>query len=500
VRPRLGLGEIVGVLAAIAVLSTLTALPKSSEKIVGLGGVPAPAATNGVTGGPAVNPTGVPTAVQGTGPQAGAPGGLACAAGRNGGATDVGVSATSIKFGATVVETGIGAAFLSEVRFGMQAVVNKVNAAGGVCGRNLQLVLKDDGWRADTGNLFIQNLVKQEKVFALAVVPSSEGLRVASTNKFLRREGVPVVGTDGMLVHQYTDPVIWPVAASTITAMHVIAKHAYDQGARDFGIVYDANYHFGIEGAFAFNAEVKRLTGKDIRGYSNPLTGSRQCNGAFCGVQAGQSSYNTEVNRFNEACGPAANPECHFAMFLLEPETALRWIAQGGAETLRTVKEGYSGPRFGGPQPLFNRGFGSNCGQACDGMWVWTGFVPPIDEFERLPALAAYREDLRRTNSTADPTNSFVQGGYLGMTLLVEALKAVGPNLTRRSLMATLDALRLDTGLSRPLAWAPGKHFANECLIGFSIQSAGGFSGFARRSEFICDHSSGRDIPPDNQQ
>ena len=181
----------------------------------------------------------------------GVPNGVTCAPGRNGGATDVGVTPNSIKLGATVVESGVGASFLSDVRYAMLAVVNKVNRAGGICGRQIDLKLVDDGWDFQRGGDYIRNLVEQDKVFALSVVPSSEGLKNVSDAGYLRSHHVPVVGSDGMLIHQYTDPYIWPVAASTISTMHIMAKEAYDKGARMFGIVYDRTYHFGLEGAYA---------------------------------------------------------------------------------------------------------------------------------------------------------------------------------------------------------------------------------------------------------
>ncbi|MGH2730171.1 MAG: hypothetical protein ACRDJI_06115, partial [Actinomycetota bacterium] len=63
--------------------------------------------------------------------------GLECAAGKNGGATDRGVTGTEIKMATTVAESGIGAAFLGEVRYAMEAVRNEVNRSGGICGREL---------------------------------------------------------------------------------------------------------------------------------------------------------------------------------------------------------------------------------------------------------------------------------------------------------------------------------------------------------------------------
>ncbi|HEX2196832.1 MAG TPA: hypothetical protein VHJ76_07890, partial [Actinomycetota bacterium] len=72
--------------------------------------------------------------------------GLECAPGKNGGATDQGVTGTEIEMATTVAESGPGAAFLGEVRYGMHAVVAKVNAAGGICGRKLSIQYVDDGW------------------------------------------------------------------------------------------------------------------------------------------------------------------------------------------------------------------------------------------------------------------------------------------------------------------------------------------------------------------
>lgn len=417
--------------------------------------------------------------------------GLRCAAGQNGGATDVGVTARSVLLGATMVESGIGASFLADVRLAMQAVKNKINRAGGVCGRRIELKLVDDGWDFRLGGEFIRNLVEQERVFALAVVPSSEGLDNVAKSGYLDRVKVPVVGSDGMLISQYTSRHIWPIAASTISTMHIMAKQAVDAGAKRIGIVYDSNYHFGTEGAYAFNAAVKRLLGHDIPGYSNPLTNAK-CQQAFCGIEAGAASYTTNIQTFNRACaaGAANDPEhhCDFIALLLEPSTAKAWLSQGGIGPS-------SDQRVGGPQPLFNTDFATSCGSTCDGMWVWTGYYPPLGQYLTRPAVAAYVNDIRSTSSSADYSNTFVEGGYVGMMLVWRALEQVGPNLTRENLASVLDRMNLDAGLSDPLSWRPGKHFASTRMRAFSIQFRGGFAGFRDEQVTVSDPWVGQDIP-----
>ena len=405
-----------------------------------------------------------------------------CARGQNGGSTDVGVSGDGIKLAATIVADGPGASFLSPVRTGMTAVVNKVNAkSGGVCGRRLNLTLRNDSWDADRGSQYIKNFVEGEKVFALAVVPSSEGLRAAKD--YVASKGVPVVGTDGMLIHQYRNPWIWPVASSTISTMHIMAKNAHDRGARSFALVFDAKYHFGVEGAFAFNEAVKRLTGNNIPGYDPSL---KSCNERFCGIQPGRPSYSTEAQRMNEACAGHV-PYCDFVGILLEPDTAVSFFNAG-----RQQNPVYG---YGGAQPLFNRAFAENCRSLCDGMWVWTGYNPPIERLASEPAVVKYVDEVRSESASVDTANQFVEGGYLGMSLLVAALEKTGPNLTRNNLKATLDSMTFDIGLSSPLTWRPGDHFANKTAQAFQIQYKQTFNGWRQQTGFITDPWIGQDIP-----
>lgn len=490
-----------GVVAAVGLLlSVLVAVPRGpvggTDLASGNGGADATSDLGGAAGegtGAGAG-AGFPSSGEGqaggaaSGEQATTSKGTAVVAGScaraNGGATDVGVTGSSVKLAATIVTDGPGSSFLGPVRIGMNAVVNKVNNRGGICGRRLQLILRNDSWDASRGSQYIKNFVEGEKVFALAVVPSSEGLQAAQD--YVASKGVPVVGTDGMLVHQYRNPWIWPVATSTISTMHVMAKDAYDRGARQFGIVFDAKYHFGVEGAFAFNEAVRRMTGQPIRGFDASL---KSCQERFCGIQPGQPAYTNEASKFNEACfGSGAHGTCDFAAYLLEPETAVSFLREprGLAPVYGT----------GGAQPLFNRAFAEACKRNCNGMRVWTGYHPPIDALASQPGVAEYVDDIRRESSSADVVNQFLQGGYLGMRLLVAALEKTGPNLTRQTLKATLDSMTFDTGLSTPLSWKAGDHFANKSAQAFEIQYAQTFAGWRHVTGFIADPWVGQDIPP----
>lgn len=421
------------------------------------------------------------------GPAAPLPAGIECRAGANGGKTDRGVTATEIKLGATVVQSGIGSSFLGPVRKGMDAVKNQVNRAGGICGRQIKLELIDDGWDAQRGYGYIRSLVEGSKVFGLAVNPSSEGLRIASNEGFFSKTKTPVIGSDGMLNSQYVDPWVWPVAASTVSTMHIMAKDAYDRlHARNFSIVFDSQYHFGVEGAFAFNAAVKRLTGNDIPGYFNP-GGGGGCSGRFCAISAGKPSYATENRSFNTACFEQL-PSCDFLALLLEPSEALTFTKEGFTKQFVAGK--------GLAQTLFSESFAVSCGSTCNGATAWTGYLPPVGSLASKPPVAEYVNAVRSEDPSIDIYNQFLEGGYVGMKLLVESLRKTGPLVTRQGVANVLDSVDYDGGLTTKLSWRPGNHYANFQMQPFIIQYQNGFNGFRSPGiGWVKDPWVGQDAP-----
>jgi ABC-type branched-subunit amino acid transport system substrate-binding protein len=412
------------------------------------------------------------TGPSGTRTDAGAPAippakaGLTCTASGNGGATDRGVSGSEIKLATTVVQSGIGSAFLGEMRYAMDAVVQQVNQSGGICGRRLSMTYKDDGWQATTGAQYLRDFV-QSGVFAIPVGASSEGLQVIIKSGDLNSARMPVVGTDGLAIDQYAQgdgsaqPWVWPIATSTASSARIMADDAYKRGARHLGIVFDNNYHFGREAASAFNAEVRRLTGSSVQGYNS----SNSCNQHYCGIQAGQNSYSSQAATFYQS-----KPD--FVALFLEPETALTWMQDpntpGAGDD--TIAKGYAAA-----QPLFTYQFESQCGDKCDQMVTWTGFKPNVEQYTGDPAVRAYVNALRAVNPQADAYNQFSEGAYQGMQLLVAALRKVGPDLTRARLQAVLNAMTLKGGvtLQSSLSFTPLSRYANVTMQAFTMQYKG---------------------------
>ena len=424
------------------------------------GGSGAGGTTTGGTAAPAAGGTG----------STGDGGALECKAGRNGGATDVGVTATEIKLAATVVRDGPGESLLGSSEIGMKAIQNKVNAAGGICGRRLTLTLVNDSWDAAVGRDTIKRFI-DEKYFALPVVPSSEGLSEAIKTGLIKESGIPVVGANGLRIDQYSDPTTFPVGAATVSIMRAMAKQAYDAGARTFGIVWDEKYKFGQEGADAFKAYVRTLPGATIKGDQSldPLA----------------TGYPNPALAFNRDCeNTESSSGCDMVVLLLVPDVAEKWMSANTGRFAGRGKTTY------GAQTLFTDAYAKKCAGWCNGMSVWTGYNPAIPPLDK-GGVGAYVNDVRALSPSVDYRNQFLQGAYLGMQVFVDAVKECSPNLTRACVNSRLDSVPFQTDLSPTLTWLPGKHHANKMAQRFIIDANGGsFNNWSHHPDgFVADPS-----------
>jgi branched-chain amino acid transport system substrate-binding protein len=82
-------------------------------------------------------------------------------------AAENGVTADSITFGQAAVLEGPASALGQGMRAGIQAAFDEVNARGGVHGRKLKLISRDDGYEPDRAIAETRKLIEEDKVFAL---------------------------------------------------------------------------------------------------------------------------------------------------------------------------------------------------------------------------------------------------------------------------------------------------------------------------------------------
>jgi branched-chain amino acid transport system substrate-binding protein len=104
-------------------------------------------------------------------------------------ASDTGITADTIKIGSHYPLTGVAAPGYSTIPLGAQAYFDYVNDNGGVNGRTIDWVYKDDGYNPTNTSQVVNDLVLKEEVFALM-----GGLGTPTHSAvidFLNTEGVP---------------------------------------------------------------------------------------------------------------------------------------------------------------------------------------------------------------------------------------------------------------------------------------------------------------------
>jgi branched-chain amino acid transport system substrate-binding protein len=169
-------------------------------------------------------------------------------------AAEDGVTADSITFGQAAVLDGPAAALGQGMRAGIQAAFDEVNAKGGVHGRKLKLVSRDDGYEPERAIAQTRKLIEEDKVFALigpVGTPTSAAAQPIATAAH-----VPFIGAftgAGFLRNPKLDNVV-NVRASYAAETEAWIKHlTEDLKIRRIAIFYqdDAFGRAGLDGVKA---------------------------------------------------------------------------------------------------------------------------------------------------------------------------------------------------------------------------------------------------------
>src|ERR1035437_8804845 len=107
----------------------------------------------------------------------------------SGGATAPGVTATRVTIGTTTPLTGPAAPGYDEIAAASNAVFKWANATGGVNGRQINYIIKDDGYNPATTVSLTRELVQQNNIFA--TVGSLGTPTQAAVQGFLNTNKVP---------------------------------------------------------------------------------------------------------------------------------------------------------------------------------------------------------------------------------------------------------------------------------------------------------------------
>ncbi|MFN4311150.1 MAG: ABC transporter substrate-binding protein [Ferrovibrio sp.] len=149
------------------------------------------------------------------------------------------------------------AAFLEPYKKGWELAVEQVNASGGLLGKKLEIVSRDDNGQPGDAVRIAEELVTREKVsFLIGTFPSHVGLAVAS---FAKEKKVLFIAAEPL-----TDKIVWDqgnkytfrLRASTYMQTAMLVPEAAKLKKKRWAIVYP-NYEYGQSATAAFKKLMK---------------------------------------------------------------------------------------------------------------------------------------------------------------------------------------------------------------------------------------------------
>src|SRR5258706_14836031 len=164
-------------------------------------------------------------------------------------------------------------AFLEPYKKGMELALAEVNAAGGVLGRPLEIVSRDDNGTPGDAVRVAEELMSREKVVMLmGTFASNVGLAVAD---FAKQRKIPFLAAEPL-----TDKIVWDsgnkytfrLRASTFMQTAMLVPEAAKLGKKRWAIVYP-NYEYAQSATDAFKKQIIFRQSGDVEfvGQTTPL-------------------------------------------------------------------------------------------------------------------------------------------------------------------------------------------------------------------------------------
>ena len=335
-----------------------------------------------------------------------------------------GVSEEEVVFGVTAPLSGPAAAW-GAVAAGARAWADHVNAEGGVNGRRIRLLMKDDAY---TPGRAVANISEMEgEVLALLGMVGTAVINAA-------RDSVAESGV----------PLVLPTAN-----VRVWAEQPREKIAR----VFVAYPDYQSEGAF-LGAQVAAAAGATTAAafYQNDDYGKDGLEGLERGLAAAGVGLVAEV--------PYELQDRELGLHALQ-------IRDSGAEAVvlfstpthaanlvnEMAKLDYR-PALFAPTPLSDeRVMFRLLGDGWAGAWYTSfTFAPGDPRRERIERI------LLAQDASLEDRRLLAMAGAAGTMVAVEALRGAGPQPTRESFVAALEKVRLDDVLVSPVVFGPDRH------------------------------------------
>lgn len=322
------------------------------------------------------------------------------------GADEDGVSDDAILFGQVAALEGPSSALGQRLREGIVAAFNEINAKGGIHGRKLQLISRNDGYDPDRSREQTLRLIEEDKVFALI---GAVGTPTAmATIPITSSRNIPFIGplSGAEFLRDLELNNVVNIRAGYGAETETLVRHLTEDRRFTRIAIFYQDDSFGRDGL----AGVKKALAK--RGLELAAEGTFERN-----TRAVSSAWRT-IKR--------ADPEAIIMVGTYGPS----------AEFIKLARRSGAQPTFASISFVGATALADELGPDGEGVIVAQVVPFPWDRTIKLVA------DYQAAQKARDPTHSpdFVSlEGYLSGRLAAAALDNLGPNPTRAGLLRNIN-------------------------------------------------------------
>lgn len=340
---------------------------------------------------------------------------------------EVGVTDKEIVIGQFAAISGPAAELGQRMQMGMHVYFSAINGQGGVHGRKIKLVTRDDGYEPKRSVEAVNALIQQDKVFALAgSVGTPTGLAALP---IITQAQVPLVGmfTGAPALRNPFNRYVFHIRASYDDETDRIVQHLAMLGVQRIGVLKQNDSY----GQAVLEGVQKALTKRKIQ------------IAAIATAERNSSEVTQAVNTLVKANVEAIIQASTY-------QTSAAFIKQSRAE-------GYKGQFFNvsfvGAQALANE-----LGELGQGVAI--SQVVPFPFSTNTPLLQEYRNLMTWAGQKEFDFTSME--GFLTAKILVEGLRRAGPNLTRERLITGLEGMKGTNLGGFTVKFSPQDHVASD--------------------------------------
>ena len=245
----------------------------------------------------------------------------------------------AIKIGFPLPLTGTFAAIAADMQRGAQLAGEELNAKGGIMGRKVEILFRDDQLKPAVGAQRTKELIENDKVdFVVGGLAAHVQMAINEQTKAAKKLYISVSQSDEISAKPDTSPLTFHEALNPTITSRAVAAFGVKELGKKWWIVY-ADYGFGKQNNAVFTAAVTKLGGTILGSTPYPL-GKPEFSAHMPKIQAAKPDAIYAVTPGADSV-PFLKQAISFGLKkdakIAQPLHFLDYTKEGGAETFQDV-------------------------------------------------------------------------------------------------------------------------------------------------------------------